>query len=116
MLFQFTALRGCLLRIRQEGQGDTVEMATECQPMDAAILILHRLLKAKSRAQAKAKIRDLDEGLRCCKPLGLTIHCFVAPSRWRYDRGKHDGNRHHSCDHMEGSTVGSSGLAHIGNQ
>ncbi len=40
----------------------SVDMTTECQPMDAAILVVHRLLRGKSCAQREAKIRELDEG------------------------------------------------------
>src|ERR1700732_1330639 len=94
-------------------------MTTECQPVDAAMLILHPPFdpeRGKSCAREETKCRDLDEDLRCCEPSRLTVADSFAPPRRRHDHGKHDGNCHHPCDHMEGFTIRSARLAHIGNE
>jgi hypothetical protein len=39
--FQFTTLRECLGSTREAPGEETVDMTTECQPADTAILIFH---------------------------------------------------------------------------
>src|SRR5882762_3685201 len=55
--------------------------------------------------------------LRCREPSRLSRpYCFLDPAGWGYDQGQCDGNQHHPRDHMQGSTIHTIRLTHMGNE